>query len=88
MDDLVQAMGRTGISTSTVSKLCKEIDERVSALLERHGELRAGGVPFRKNVCRAMEELHTDLDEWIRRCKEARTRQGRWCLGKGNVCWG
>lgn len=35
VDDLVQAMGLTGISKSTVSKLCKEIDERVSAFLER-----------------------------------------------------
>ena len=29
VDDLVQAMGLTGISKSTVSKLCKDIDERV-----------------------------------------------------------
>jgi len=35
VDDLVQAMGLTGISKSTVSKLCKNIDERVSAFLER-----------------------------------------------------
>src|SRR3712207_719895 len=35
VDDLVQAMGLTGISKSTVSKLCKEIDERVGAFLER-----------------------------------------------------
>jgi transposase-like protein len=28
-------MGLTGISKSTVSKLCKDIDERVSAFLER-----------------------------------------------------
>ena len=28
VDDLVQAMGLTGISKSQVSKLCKEIDER------------------------------------------------------------
>jgi transposase-like protein len=33
--DLVQAMGLTGISTSTVSKLCKDIDERVGAFLDR-----------------------------------------------------
>ena len=75
-------MGLMGISTSTISKLCKEIVERVSALLERHGELRAGGVPFRKNVYRAMEELHIDLDEWMRHYNEARTHQGRWCFGK------
>ena len=35
VDDLVQAMGLSGISKSTVSKLCKEIDERVNAFLER-----------------------------------------------------
>jgi putative transposase len=35
VDELVQAMGLSGISKSTVSKLCKEIDERVSAFLER-----------------------------------------------------
>jgi putative transposase len=32
---LVQAMGLAGISKSTVSKLCKDIDERVNAFLER-----------------------------------------------------
>ena len=35
VDDLVQAMGLTGISKSQVSKLCKDIDERVNAFLER-----------------------------------------------------
>src|SRR6188768_294874 len=35
VDDLVQAMGLSGISKSTVSKLCKDIDERVSAFLDR-----------------------------------------------------
>ncbi len=35
VDELVQAMGLTGISKSTVSKLCKEIDERVKDFLER-----------------------------------------------------
>src|SRR5438270_13346349 len=34
-DDLVQAMGLSGISKSQVSKLCKEIDERVHAFLDR-----------------------------------------------------
>jgi putative transposase len=33
MDDLVQAMGGTGISKSQVSRLCEEIDERVEAFL-------------------------------------------------------
>src|SRR3712207_2517645 len=35
VDDLVQAMGLSGISESTVSKLCKDIDERVNAFLDR-----------------------------------------------------
>ena len=35
VDDLVQAMGLSGISKSTVSKLCKDIDERVGAFLDR-----------------------------------------------------
>src|SRR3954471_11434603 len=35
VEDLVQAMGLSGISNSSVSKLCKEIDERVGAFLKR-----------------------------------------------------
>jgi transposase-like protein len=35
VDELVQAMGLSGISKSAVSKLCKEIDERVGSFLER-----------------------------------------------------
>lgn len=35
VDDLVKAMGMTGISKSQVSRLCEEIDERVNAFLER-----------------------------------------------------
>ena len=35
VDELVQAMGLSGISKSTVSKLCKEIDERVRDFLDR-----------------------------------------------------
>ena len=35
VDDLVQAMGLSGISKSTVSKLCKDIDDRVHAFLDR-----------------------------------------------------
>src|SRR6266436_4519217 len=40
VDELVQAMGLSGISKSQVSKLCKDIDERVNAFLDRpiHGE--------------------------------------------------
>src|SRR6187431_984358 len=35
VDELVKAMGMTGISKSQVSRLCAEIDERVNAFLER-----------------------------------------------------
>lgn len=35
VEELVQAMGMSGISKSQVSKLCKEIDERVHSFLER-----------------------------------------------------
>ena len=35
VDELVQAMGLNGISKSTVSKLCKDIDERVGEFLNR-----------------------------------------------------
>ena len=35
VDDLVKAMGMTGVSKSQVSRLCGEIDERVSAFLNR-----------------------------------------------------
>ena len=41
-DEPVQAMGLAGIGKSTVSKLCKDIDERVNGFLERplEGEWR------------------------------------------------
>ncbi len=35
VDDLVQAMGMTGISKSQVSRLCEEIDDKVKAFLTR-----------------------------------------------------
>jgi transposase-like protein len=35
VDELVQAMGMSGISTSQVSRLCGEIDERVNTFLTR-----------------------------------------------------
>jgi transposase-like protein len=43
VDDLVHAMGGTGVSESEVSRLCKEIDERVQAFLNRPLE---GDWPF------------------------------------------
>lgn len=38
VDDLVQAMGMSGISKSQVSKLCQDIDERVNSFLDRRIE--------------------------------------------------
>src|ERR671926_1053865 len=35
VDDLVKAMGASGVSKSQVSRLCAEIDERVNAFLSR-----------------------------------------------------
>jgi transposase-like protein len=35
VDDLVKALGMTGISKSQVSRLCEEIDDKVKAFLER-----------------------------------------------------
>lgn len=35
VDDLVKAMGASGVSTSEVSRLCAEIDDRVQAFLNR-----------------------------------------------------
>ncbi|MDW7557887.1 transposase, partial [Azospirillum brasilense] len=35
VDDLVKALGMSGISKSQVSRLCEEIDERVKTFLER-----------------------------------------------------
>jgi transposase-like protein len=35
VDELVKALGMTGISKSQVSRLCEEIDERVNAFLDR-----------------------------------------------------
>ena len=35
VDDLVKALGMSGVSKSQVSRLCGELDERVNAFLER-----------------------------------------------------
>ena len=38
MDDLVKALGMSGVSKSQVSRLCAELDERVGAFLNRQIE--------------------------------------------------
>src|ERR1041384_656187 len=35
VDELVKAMGMTGISKSQVSRLCSEIDDKIAAFLDR-----------------------------------------------------
>ena len=36
VDELVQALGLTGIDKSKVSRICKELDTAVAAFRERH----------------------------------------------------
>ena len=43
VDDLVKAMGGSGVSKSQVSRLCEEIDERVNAFLSLSIEARQSG---------------------------------------------
>jgi transposase-like protein len=38
VDDLVKAMGMSGISKSQVSRLCEELDVKVKAFLDRPNE--------------------------------------------------
>ena len=39
-------------------------------------------VAFRRKIYRGLEELQTDLDQWLKDYNEARSHQGRWCYGK------
>jgi transposase InsO family protein len=39
-------------------------------------------IAFRKKIYRAIDELQTDLDQWIKSYNEERPHQGRWCYGK------
>jgi transposase-like protein len=50
VDELVKAMGMTGISKSQVSRLCAEIDERVGAFLDRPIEGSACSAPAKRAV--------------------------------------
>ena len=51
VDDLVQAMGMSGVSKSQVSRLCGEIDDKVNGFLDRcaGGRLALSGA--RRNLC-------------------------------------
>ena len=59
VDDLVKAMGMSGISKSQVSRLCEEIDERVNAFLDRPLE---GDWPFVWLDCSYRHHRPTDSD--------------------------
>ncbi|MCR9070073.1 MAG: transposase, partial [Rhodobacteraceae bacterium] len=62
VDELVQAMGLNGISKSTVSKLCKDIDERVGEFLNRPptgGLYPVGGCASR--IARQPETIMTQI---------------------------
>ncbi len=37
---------------------------------------------LRQKLCREIEELQADLDDWIRHDNTERTHQGCWCYGK------
>jgi transposase InsO family protein len=39
-------------------------------------------ISFRKKLYGSLEELQTDLDEFLRYYNHERTHQGRWCFGK------
>jgi transposase InsO family protein len=39
-------------------------------------------VAFRKKLYTTLDELQSDLDEWLREYNERRSHQGRWCYGK------
>ena len=39
-------------------------------------------IAFRKTIYRSIDELQTDLDDWIEGYNEQRPHQGRWCFGK------
>ena len=68
VDDLVQAMGASGVSKSQVSRLCGELDERVGAVLNRpiEGEwpylwLDATDVKARQNGCIPLRRLRRQV---------------------------
>lgn len=39
-------------------------------------------VAFRRKIYRSIEELQTDLDDWLRHYNEERTHQGKMCCGR------
>ena len=67
VDDLVKAMGMTGISKSQVSRLCAEIDEKVNAFLNRPNRVQpeqgpAKQLPLEQTVDRLVAASERDPD--------------------------
>ena len=65
VDELVQAMGMTGISKSSVSKLCKDIDERVNAFLKRPGEVVVSIGPAIDTQGLPPDEINRRAEAWV-----------------------
>ena len=92
VDDLVQAMGLSGISKSQVSRLCAEIDERVRTFLHRPIEGDWPWNPSGKKMSTKVKQFFygqamgypSDLTdaEWdlIRHHLQPSDRRGRSCL--------
>ena len=77
VDELVKAMGMTGISKSQVSRLCSEIDERVNAFLDR---------PIEGDwaVYLDRRDLRQGAARWphrLGRCDSGRRRKHGWLKG-------
>ena len=65
VDDLVKAMGASGISKSQVSRLCAEIDERVNAFLSR--PIEGAWPPF--HTCPTSSELASGQPDRLGFCQ-------------------
>ena len=88
VDDLVQAMGMSGISKSQVSRLCGEIDDRIQSFLDRplEGACRQTRRPrprllavdrLRRHRAGRCSQQHPKLDPGVRRTLERRIRAWR-----------
>jgi hypothetical protein len=75
VDDLVKAMGASGISKSQVSRLCAEIDERVNAFLSRPIE---GAWPYLCVDRRDVPEVAPGGPDRLGRCDNRCWREHGW----------
>ena len=77
VDDLVQAMGMSGVSKSQVSRLCGEIDDKVNGFLDRPLE---GDWPYlwlRCHLCEGAPDRTHRLGRGDRGCGRQRPRPAR-----------